>query len=411
MKVLKLGWEFPPFFAGGAGIVCNELTKALNEKNVEVLFVMPHGPEKEINEINQRNSMLKILTTDMYDTEKIRIETVETLLHAYIGWEEYKEKYDFIKSTKKQKNPYGKNLAEEIERFSQLILKIVENEDFDVIHAHDWVTFLAGINLKKKTGKPLIVHVHITEFDKSGGMYADPFIYGIEKAGMDQADRIIAVSNLVKDRCIHNYYQDPSKIRVIHNAATPMKELKEEIYEIKGNDKIVLFAGRITLQKGPEYFVEAARLVLQHRQDVKFIVAGTGDLLPEVIKDVESKNMREKFIFTGFYTRNEAEKIFGMADVFVMPSVSEPFGVVPYEAQMKKTPCIISKQSGISEVLNHALKVDFWDTRELANKMLGLLDYEDLHKEIKDKGYDEAKNASWDKPATKCIEVYREVAK
>ena len=402
-----LGWEFPPFFAGGAGIVCSELSKALNNLGVEVTFVMPNGPEKEIEELNSKKGLLKIKTTSSLG-KKIKVKTVDTILTPYIGWEEYSSKYELLKR-KNQQNPYGSNLQEEVERFAELIEELVKDEEYDVIHAHDWVTFLAAAKLKQKTGKPLTIHVHITEFDKSGGNYASPYIYGLEKLGMDEADTIIAVSNKVRERVIHNYYQNPNKIRVVHNAATPMNDMIYEGKELKGDNKMVLFAGRITLQKGPEYFVEAARLVLQKNPKVKFVIAGTGDLLPKIMDDVENKGLRSNFVFTGFYTRDEAEKIFSMADVFVMPSVSEPFGVVPFEAQIKKTPTIISKQSGIAEILKHALKVDFWDTREMANKILSLLEYSELHGEIQENGYLEAKAATWEEPAKKCIKIYEEL--
>lgn len=404
-----LGWEFPPFFAGGAGIVCNELSKSLNEQGIKVTFVMPRGPEDKLREMNKQMSHLKILTANSVENNEIKTHKLDTLVEAYMGWEEYTEKYKMFTKKEKEESPYGKNLKEEVERFASLIEEIAKQEDFDVIHAHDWVTFLAGCKVKEVTGKPLIIHVHITEFDKSGGQHANPYIYSIEKLGMEKADKIIAVSEKVKNRCIHNYFQDEGKIKVVHNAATPMNDKIQQVKEFKGNDKIVLFAGRITLQKGPEYFIEAAHRALKKEPNIKFIVAGTGDKLPALIEDVDRRGLSHKFVFTGFYTRDEAEKIFSMADVFVMPSVSEPFGVVPYEAQIKKTPTIISKQSGISEVLNHTLKVDFWDTRKMADMMLGLLEYSELHEEMKEQGYKEAKTANWKKPAEKCIEIYNEM--
>ncbi len=409
MKVLMLGWELPPFFAGGVGIVCDELSKALNKKGVEITFVMPSGPK------NLRvNHMKKVLiANNLYSDAKVKIKRVDSLLSAYQTAEDYALEYEHYlaeKGDSSKKPVYGRNIIEEVYRFASKVALIVKNEDFDIIHAHDWTTFPAAIAAKNISGKPLIVHVHITEFDKTGGMHANPDVYRIEKMGMDHADLIIAISNWIKNRCVEKYFQDPSKIRVVYNAATTMND---SVYydggHLKTKDKIVLFAGRVTLQKGPDYFVEAAKLVLEKDPNVTFILAGTGDMLPQVIDKTASLGISHKFIFTGFYNREDAEKLFSMADVFVMPSVSEPFGVVPYEAQIKKTPTIISKQSGISEVLNHCLKVDFWDVKALAAKILALINYKTLNKTMAENGYWEAKTSTWDRAADECLEIYREL--
>ncbi len=400
-----LGWEFPPFFAGGAGIVCDALARALNDLNVEVTFVMPKGPDEGLKELNSKNKLLKVLKADEEICfENIKTIKIPTLLSAYNSEQEYSEKYKEFKAKNPTGGLYGSNLMAEVYRFSEAIKKIALEEDFDVVHAHDWTTFLAGIAVKEVTGKPLIVHVHITEFDKSGGAWANPHIYKIERAGMLNADRVIAVSHKTKDRCIHNYGIDPDKVEVVHNATSPMNDV---IVKRNNNDeKIVLFAGRITLQKGPEYFVEAAKLVTMINPKVKFQVAGSGDMLEKMKEKVKEMDLWDNFEFLGFFTRDQAEVIFSEADVFVMPSISEPFGVVPYEAQIKKTPTIISKQSGISEILNHTLKVDFWNIHDMANKILAVLSYQDLHKELSERGYLEAKNTTWEEPASKCLNIY-----
>lgn len=406
-----LGWEFPPFFAGGAGIVCDALAKALISAGNEITFVMPRGPQKQIDFLNSKNSSLKIVAAFNKQEEtskKIRQIFINSYLEAYQTKFSYKEKINSIKKDDESSNPYGNNLLYEVYRFSQEVINSSLNEDFDVIHAHDWTTFLAGVELKRKTGKPLVVHVHITEFDKTGGAHADPEIYRIEREGMINADKVIAVSNKIKNRCIHNYFIDEDKIEVVHNATSPMSDF---VIDKKSDEKIVLFAGRITMQKGPEYFVEAAKLVNSVNDKVIFVVAGDGDMLDFMKNKVRELGIFDNFRFLGFFDRNQAEVIFSQADVFVMPSISEPFGVVPYEAQIKKTPTVISKQSGISEVLNHTLKVDFWDVKEMANKILGLLYYKELHKEISEKGYLEAKNTTWDLPAAKCLNIYKTVVK
>lgn len=410
-----LGWEFPPFFAGGVGMVCYELTKAFSKRNdIQVTYVMPYGPK------DLYSRYVRLLAADnLIPNSKIQIKKISSMLSAYMSPEEYIQQLkqlelkqlgmkegDSILGKDNTFKLYGANLLQEVYRFAEKVKLLAMEEDFDIIHAHDWTTFPAAIALKEMTGKPLVVHIHITEFNKSGGAGVNQQVYDIERIGMQKADGVIAISHLIKNICIEKYGINPEKISVIHNANIEMNEGLVHISDLKKFNKIVLFAGRITLQKGPDYFVEAAKKVCEYRDDVKFIMAGSGDMLNRMIDYVAKLGIADKFIFHGFYTREDAERLFSMADVFVMPSVSEPFGVVPLEAMMKNTPTIVSKQSGVSEVLNHTLKVDFWDTDEMANKILALLNYSPLHTELTNKGYQEAKSLTWDVPAQKCIELY-----
>lgn len=410
-----LGWEFPPFFAGGVGMVCYELTKAFSKRNdIQVTYVMPYGPK------DLYSRYVRLLAADnLIPNSKIQIKKISSMLGAYMSPEEYIQQLkqlefkqlgmkegDSILGKDNTFKLYGANLLQEVYRFAEKVRLLAIEEDFDIIHAHDWTTFPAAIALKEMTGKPLVVHIHITEFNKSGGAGVNQQVYDIERIGMQKADGVIAISHLIKNICIEKYGINPEKISVIHNANIEMNEGLVHISDLKKFNKIVLFAGRITLQKGPDYFVEAAKKVCEYRDDVKFIMAGSGDMLNRMIDYVAKLGIADKFIFHGFYTREDAERLFSMADVFVMPSVSEPFGVVPLEAMMKNTPTIVSKQSGVSEVLNHTLKVDFWDTDEMANKILALLNYSPLHTELTNKGYQEAKSLTWDVPAQKCIELY-----
>lgn len=413
MRVLMLGWEFPPFFAGGVGMVCYELTKAFSKRNdVNVTYIMPYGP-KELN-----STHVKLLAADnLISDSRIRIKKINALISAYINSQEYMEKVKSLHSVESSSRVgrdntfqlYGANLLEEVYRFAEKVKLLAMEEEFDIIHAHDWTTFPAAIALKELTGKPLVVHIHITEFNKSGGKGINQNVYDIEREGMQKADGVITVSNLIKNMCIAQYGINENKLYVIHNANVEMNEEIIRESDINKYNKVVLFAGRITLQKGPDYFVETAKKVCQYRDDVKFIMAGSGDMLNRMIDRTAQLGIADKFIFHGFYSREDAEKFFAMADVFVMPSVSEPFGVVPLEAMMKNTPTIISKQSGVSEILNHTLKVDFWDTDEMANKILALLNYSSLHKELKNKGYYEVKRLTWDVPAQKCISLYNKL--
>jgi glycogen synthase len=402
-----LGWEFPPYFAGGVGVVCYELTKALSKRNVDITYIMPSGPR------DVHADFLNLLVADnMIADNRIRLARIGSLLTPYTGVEEYRLNMarHFTQFGGSSGALYGHNLLAEIERFAQKVAFIVEGMglDFDVIHAHDWTTFPAAIALKRLTGKPLIVHVHITEFDKTGGEHADSRVYAIEKRGMDEANLVIAVSNLIKNRCVNQYYINPDKVRVVYNAVDFKPTDFEERYAIKATDKIVLFLGRVTLQKGPDYFIEAARKVVDFDPNVKFIIAGTGDMLPRIIERAAALGIGNKVIFPGFVNRAQADQLYRMADVFVMPSVSEPFGIVPLEAMHHGTPAIISKQSGVSEVLNHVLKVDFWDVNDIANKVIAALSYSMLNKELKRHGADEARRFTWDVAAGNVEAVYRE---
>lgn len=284
---------------------------------------------------------------------------------------------------------------------------IAEKEDYDIIHCHDWMTYPAGIEAKKVSGKKLVVHLHATEFDRTGGNSVNEYVYNIEKDGFEKADRVIAVSNFAKNMITQHYGINPEKIDVVHNAVE--KEHKK-FQELKpGKESLILFLGRITLQKGPEYFVYAAKKVLEKRKDVKFVMVGTGDMLERMINLTIDLGINDHFLFTGFLEGEALDKVYSMARLYVMPSVSEPFGITPLEAITNGTPVLISKQSGVSEVLQHALKVDFWDVNEMANKMLAVLKHDELHQTLRDNAQAQVHSVSWDKSARKVLDVYKKV--
>lgn len=408
-----LGWEFPPFFAGGIGIVCYELSKALAQQDVEITYIMPFGPR------NANPGFLKQMITAENMLPHIRVHKVKTTMHAYMGQEEYEEQRKVRMLEEKandgsKKQLYGKDLLQEVHNFAHRAMEIGEftadTDGFDVIHSHDWMTVPAAVGIKHRTGKPLIVHVHNTVYDRylNGSNKVE---HDIEQLALDEADRVICVSHYIRDTILENYrVDDPDKIGVVHNAAQKMSDKPVPAPKIAQKDKIVLFAGRITIQKGPDYFVKAARLVADHDPNVKFVMAGSGDMLTDMIELVAHLDLSDKFLFPGFYTREDAERLFSMADVFVMPSVSEPFGIVPLEAMYKGTPTIISKQSGVSEVLDHVLKVDFWDVDELAEKILAVLAYEELHELLHEHGAWEVRQLTWDKTAARMKQEYEQTA-
>lgn len=411
MRTLTLGWEFPPFFAGGVGMVCHELTRALSQRGLGITYVMPFGPEHV-----ESDFVKLVVASRLSKYTNLKIKTVRSTLTAYTTEHEYSERVQQLQQViaddrDKSRTLYGRDLFDEIHKYAIRVRALAEMEEFDIIHAHDWTTFPAAVGAKHASGKPLIVHVHITQFDMVGGDgQINQMAYDIERYGMQEADIIIAVSDYIKNRLVSQYGIPEHKIRVLHNAATPMNNsIGAGPLKIKSTDKIVLFAGRVTLQKGPDYFVQAARLVLDKDPNVKFVMAGTGDMLHRMIELSADLGMSDKFIFPGFYSRHDAEQLFAMADCFVMPSVSEPFGIVPLEAMQKGTPVIVSRQSGVAEVLRNALKVDFWDTTDTANKILAVLKYRELSDHLTEHGTIEVQSMTWDRYAQRLEEVYGEL--
>jgi len=396
MKVLMLGWEFPPFKSGGLGTACFNLTKHLSKKGISITFVMPHAPE---------NATAEFVDLKGINKYNLKIRKIISDLTPYAGADDYAFNIGSLKGT------YGSNLFEEVERFTKAAEIIAKEEDFDVIHAHDWMTYNAGLRAKEIAGKPLVVHMHATEFDRTGNNNPNMHISHIEYRGMQKADRVITNSNYEKNLIVEKYNIDPNKIEVAHWGVDPgfKPHMRQDIFSHAKKEKLVLFLGRVTLQKGPDYFIEVAKKVIDIYPNVRFIIAGEGDMLQRVINRSIELGISDKVSFTGFLHGEDVDRAFQMADLFVMPSVSEPFGLVALEALKNGTPAIISKQSGVSEVLKHALKVDFWDTNEMTNKIVNILRYNELHNELRDNSYEEARKLGWENPAQKCIEVYREV--
>ena len=398
------GWEFPPFSSGGLGTACHGLTKGLSNNGTEVTFVIPKAPE------NASCSHVKLLVADGLKNMSFRKIEISSTLVPYVSSEYYKEQV-FSRLARLGKGNhgaiYGKNLFEEVMRYSQQARIIAENEEFDVIHAHDWMTYRAGIEAKKVSGKPLVLHIHATEFDRTGG-HPNQAVYDLEREGFHACDRIIAVSNYTKNMVVKHYAVPESKVKVVHNAVefrTPAKKP----HRLSDTDKIVLFLGRITIQKGPDYFLDAAKKVLDRESNVKFVVAGSGDMEGYMIERAAQLGIANKVLFTGFLSGNDVDKAYQMAHLYVMPSVSEPFGIAPLESLRNQTPVLISKQSGVSEVLQNAMKVDFWDTDQMANKIIASVKYPALHNTLRDEGINELQKFSWDDSATRCIEVYHSV--
>lgn len=422
MRVLMFGWEFPPHIAGGLGTACYGLTKGLAEHGVEILFVMPSasGDEdqsavkivnasdvpftqtwSEMNSFLSKVDFLKVSSNLVpYIDPQIYTEYAGSVMNK-TEYEQFKVKYG-----KKYKfsGKYGANLMEEVANYAMVAASIARDNSFDVIHAHDWLTYAAGIAAKKVSGKPLVIHVHATEYDRSGEN-VNTQVYNIERMGMVAADKIITVSNLTRNIVINKYGIDPSKVVTVHNAVD-FNEFKQMDVKRGVDDKIITFLGRITFQKGPEYFIEAAAKVLSRNPKARFVMAGNGDLMNRSIRRVAQLGIADRFHFTGFLRGNDVKKMFAYSDVYVMPSVSEPFGISPLEAMKSNVPTIISKQSGVAEVLKYAIKVDFWDIDAMADAMYALLEYPALSKMSVRCGLEEVNALKWSNAALKIKDVY-----
>jgi len=424
MKVLMFGWEFPPNISGGLGTACFGLTKGLSKlSNMDVTFVVPKvfGGEdtSNISLIGAADIPITNRTIQLSESgNPIEYLEVRSKIVPYVDPEDYFRQTNFtvegIKSMI-ETDPGGKlkftgkyttDLLSEIARYALVAEVIAKNNHFDVIHAHDWLTYPAGIAAKQISGKPLVIHVHATDFDRSGG-YANSDVYAIEKQGMDAADKIITVSNLTRQVVIDKYDIDPSKITTVHNAVEPyLHQVKTPF--VKGfSEKVVTFLGRITTQKGPEYFVEAAHSVLQKMDNVRFVMAGSGDMMNKMIRRAAQLRISDKFHFTGFLKGDEVYRMLRMSDLYVMPSVSEPFGISPLEAMQAGVPVIISRQSGVAEILYHAIKVDFWDIDGLSDSIYAVLSHQKLSKMLSRQGRKESYNLKWEDSARKVKKVYR----
>ena len=423
------GWEFPPHIAGGLGTACYGMTRGLARNGVEVVFVMPraYGDEDQrfVRVVNA--SDVETIGTRDHEfseelLEKVSFIHIDSNMLPYISPEEYAAYHDeFVRSGRthewtdvwKQRytfsGKYGANLMEEVARYAMVAAQVAKDLEgqFDVIHAHDWLTYFAGIAAKRVSGKPLVVHMHATEFDRSGENI-NRRVYAIEKAGMQAADRVIAVSELTRRIVIGKYGILADKVVTVHNAVR-FGESEEAAPERAVKDKVVTFLGRITYQKGPDYFVEAAAKVLQRVSDVRFVVAGSGDLMNHVVRRVAQLGIADRFHFTGFLKGGEVQRMFRLSDVYVMPSVSEPFGISPLEAMRSGVPVIISRQSGVAEVLDYAIKVNYWDVDALADAIYGLLTYPALGRMFASKGLEEVTGLKWTNAAAKIKTVYETV--
>lgn len=424
-----LGWEFPPFISGGLGTACYGLTRAMSKLGLEVTFVLP----RPISMDSQSTHVQMRTPADIHQShlnlqeelKNVKFRAIDSPLRPYANAESYKRGIEELIRAKQKLcgsigsggesaadgfHHYCGDMYTEVHKYAAAAVRLAMQEDFDVIHAHDWMTYPAGVAVSAVTGKPLVVHVHSTEFDRSGE-HVNQMIYDIERAGMHAADRIIAVSFLTRNIIVGRYGVSGDKVEVVYNGVErDGNGFNFSRIGIKKDEKIVLFLGRITMQKGPEYFLGAAKKVLEVMDNVKFVMVGSGDMMRRTVELAAELGIGSKVLFTGFLRGEDVRKVYEMADLYVMPSVSEPFGIAPLEALNHDVPVLISRQSGVSEVLTHVLKADFWDINEIANKIVAVLKYPPLQIALKEHGNFEVRKLKWEDAAEKCRQIYNQLS-
>lgn len=416
MKALMFGWEFPPHILGGLGTASYGLTKGMWEcGDMDITFVIPKpfGDEerhfaniigasqtpiawRDVSHEYVESRIGKVMDPDLYFSLRDHIYADFNYMRTNdLGCIEFSGRYP-------------DNLLEEINNYSIVAGVIARTIPCDVIHSHDWLTYPAGIHAKQVTGKPLVIHVHATDYDRSRGN-VNPTVFAIERDGMMQADHIITVSNLTRQTVIDKYGIDPTKVTTVHNAVTPLSEEYLNVEVEKPKDKIVTFLGRITMQKGPEYFVETAAKVLKNNHNVRFVMAGSGDMMDKMINLAAERGIADRFHFPGFQKGKQVYEMLKASDVYVMPSVSEPFGISPLEAMQMGVPSIISKQSGCAEILNNVIKTDYWDVDAMADAIYSIVTYPAMHRQLSEDGLAEVNQITWDKAGRKVIDIYNKV--
>lgn len=419
MRILMFGWEFPPYISGGLGTACHELTRTLCRHDNEITFVVPKAPgaipATHVDLVEALPSERSTTGTGKQHVPSPNVVPVDSALRPYLNEREYQALLSALQPIDNGKprrtsilaTPahYGNNLMDEVERYSGMADELAIQEDYDLIHAHDWMTFLAGIRAKYATGKPLVVHVHSIEYDRSGGRI-NPGIWAVEKQGMEAADHVIAVSHYTRNLILSHYGIAPSKVSVVHNAVTRSHARTMYHTPHAGGKKTVLFLGRVTAQKGPDFFVEAAAKVLERTQDVVFVMAGSGDMLPRLVERVAELQIGSRFHFTGFLQGHDVERLYAMSDLYVMPSLSEPFGISPLEAMAYDVPVIISKHAGVNEILPQALTVDPWNIDDIANKILAVLTYPALSRDLLRNSRKALKTIRWEVAAERVQMIY-----
>lgn len=395
MRILMLGWELPPHNSGGLGVACYHLSKALSHEGASIDFVLPYEAEHDISFMNIHAA------TSLPPTHKNGMGAYDRVCNCEVDTGCTHAQLNDLRSVQRQ---YG-----------QYVERIVKKNKPHVIHAHDWLTMEAGILAKKAAGVPLIVHVHATEFDRSGEFYGNPLVHEIEQEGLLLADRIIAVSHITKQLIVERYNVPASKIEVVHNTLDPdslgshvydkstyvyLESLRREGY------KVVTSIGRLTIQKGLKYFMHAAARASEKHDRLLFLIAGDGEQRDELIQLGSDLGIADKLFFTGFVRGKAWRDAYNVADIFVMSSVSEPFGLTALEAAAHDTAILLSRQSGVGEVLSNVMRFNYWEVDHLADEIVGIATSSSLSHELRHNVQNEYSRISWQDVAKKVKGIY-----
>lgn len=399
MNILMYGWELPPQNSGGLGTACYGLSKGLCGLGARVNFVLP-------KKFNNDLGFMKVWDSGMKDS-KFSSWAVNSILKAYNTSDEYQQWLNSLSKEELEMQVFGDDLVDEANRYGKMAGKFAKKIPHQVIHAHDWMSYPAGLEAKKYSGKPFVAHIHATEFDRCAGEHVNGRVAEIEYQGMQKADKVVAVSNFTKQKIMDKYLVPENKIEVVHNGVDAKEFPLSFLPDLLPGYQIVLFVGRLTIQKGADHLLKAIPTVLKMKPKTAFIFAGDGDMKQQLIMEAARLGVGHRVFFPGFIRGHQLNHLYQMADVFVMPSVSEPFGIVPLEALANRKPVIISKQSGVAEVVHHALKVDFWDIKRLSELMIAALSWPELREEMSRNGYREVENLTWDRAAEKMMGVFK----
>lgn len=440
IKVLMYGWEFPPLISGGLGVACYAIVTELAKRNININLVLPQSIDNFCLEHVRLIGCENLTVADKQKIKGVKIKylAITTYLSPYVSDKDFKKllnnevlqeffvllanmkvstelksiamaSIDAQMSDARITGKYGANLLVEVFRYALVAGGLANTVKHDVIHAHDWLTMLAALEAKHYSRKPVVLHIHALETDRSG-LWVDNRIFAIEKYGMEQADQIIAVSQYTKNNIVQHYGINPDKIIVVHNGVYFNNDPPQASTN-NTRPKMVLFLGRMTHQKGAYFFIEIAKRVLEKHRNVQFVLAGSGNLMIDMIQRVASLRIGKNVHFTGFLNVDQVRDIYKLADVYIMPSVSEPFGLSALEAVSYNVPVIISKQSGAAEVLKHALVSDFWDVEDMSAKVLSLLEQPALRQASIANGNKAAQDITWSQTAEKIIKVYQKLCK
>lgn len=415
-----LSWEYPPFYKGGLGIACRGLAQALARAGHKVTLFLPFDVRNLKN--NTADNLRFISAFPEVSSLRYTDQKQKQLMSTSYT-------YDFLKKQEDKQVWVGRKplvlpdirkaeIASSfftwVEHYREALEKKFIHEEFDIIHAHDWVTFPAAASYSKNKKIPFVAHIHATEFDRAGGRYGNPAVHLYEYNGLQKASGVITVSNVTKERLASEYRVPLNKIEVVYNA------LEEESQPEKGRPregtlpaekkgKLILFVGRLTLQKGVDWFLRAAAIVAEHDKEAYFVIAGEGEQRDRLIELAGELGILDRVFFTGFASGEELDRLYRCARVLVMPSLAEPFGITALEALRKETPVIISKHAGVAEVLRHVLKVNFWDIRRMAHLILSVLCYQELQETLGKGGRREVSNMCWEKTVPSLENLYSEL--